>query len=93
MPKVIKRYKHVMFEPNGKHYKITIRCYRGNFPDNMKAHVYNDVSAYSADRLQKMFVTYNGMLSLRNLPIISISFFPNFKKSIKHTRYAKFAVR
>ncbi len=80
MPKLIKRYKNVRFEPAGK--SVVIRIYRSYNPTERKFIVgnYRDISAASAMRLQKLIKRYNPSINVANLPVISLSFFPTAPK-------------
>ncbi len=88
MSKLIKRYKNIRFEPNGKTVRITI--YRSYDSVNHKFTVssYNDISASSAIRLQRLILRYEPAINVAYLPVISLSFFPN--KTIKQIMKANY---
>ncbi len=84
MPNKIKRYKYFMLEPINKHIRITVYHNITNLSHSFSKHLYDNISAASANRLQKMIARYNGFVNVRNLPIISISFMPTpIKRQIR----------
>ncbi len=76
MSKLIKTYTMIQFSPCNNHIVLAVYRKVKGTPADFTHHNYKDISASSANRIQYLLNKYHGFVSFRNLPIISISFYP-----------------